>query len=120
MYNLDNFDKWFTEVDKDANGTIDMREMCNFIKTLMRQAERPKFFTPGTKLNVYGHHQSKNTNTGKQHAKILDFLHKELQSDASTDKLVIALWNKYDVDGNGTLDREEAKPFINDMLMQLR
>jgi len=47
MYNLDNFDKWFTEVDKDANGTIDMREMCNFIKTLMRQAERPKFFTPG-------------------------------------------------------------------------
>lgn len=57
---------------------------------------------------------------GRQHNKILDYLHKELQSDATTDKLVIALWNKYDCDGNGTLDKEEARPFINDMIEQLK
>ena len=61
---MDSLEKWFTDVDKDANGSIDMREMCNFIKQLMREAERPGFFTSGQKLNVGKDHHHKNTKMG--------------------------------------------------------
>ena len=55
-YNASHYEKWFTAYDRDQSGTIDVREMTQFIRSMICESERPNFFTHGQKLE-----------TGKQH-----------------------------------------------------
>ena len=43
-------------------------------------------------------------------------MHKELESNAKIDRIVLKIWAKYDIDGNGVLDAIEARKFIFDIV----
>lgn len=108
------FNNWFSKVDEDGSGSIDMVEIVGFLKEITEKKDESSLFVSKFPTGK----RTQQTQLKQRGKGIFQRLIKLNKIPSKTDVLhaVSAYWNIYDADGNGVLDRDEAKIMISDII----